>query len=418
MKKSDSLREHAEKVLQEAKVNGNIPEGVDELVHELQVHQIELEMQNDELIKSQIELSDLYEHYHELYNEAPVGYFSLDNNGNVRNVNIKGAELLGLEKDRIIGFGFILFIPRDYQTKYYRSLNDAVVRRKIQEVELQLKGKKSPFYVKMEIMPIHDKRDEKYRITITDITELKKAEEALYESEDKFRLLFDKSTDMISLSEISEDGLPGKYIEINEVGLKRLGYTKEELLNMGPADIISPDKRVEMPKNAVEIDKKGFMNFEIVHVTKEGKKIPVEIYGHTINYQGQEAYLTVSRDITERKQAEEQSKKLVEDLKRSNAELQQFAYVSSHDLQEPLRTIASFTQLLERRYRHVIEQQDWSELPRAGHAGELCDLQGKGDRTAPALRAHDPRRMPIEVKLQVVQVRPERRSPSAPVAAR
>ena len=146
MKKSDSLREHAEKVLQEAKVNGNIPESVEELVHELQVHQIELEMQNDELRNSQMELSNLYEHYHELYNDAPVGYFSLDNNGNVRNVNIKGAELLGLEKDRIIGFGFILFIPQDYQTKYYRSLNDAVVRRKIQEVELQLKGKKSPFY--------------------------------------------------------------------------------------------------------------------------------------------------------------------------------------------------------------------------------------------------------------------------------
>ncbi len=132
------------------------------------------------------------------------------------------------------------------------------------------------------------------------------------------------------------------------------------MLNMGPADIVAPDRRVEMPKNAVEIDKKGFMNFEIVHVTKEGKKIPVEIYGHTINYKGRNAYLTVSRDITERKQAEKQSKKLVEDLKRSNAELQQFAYVSSHDLQEPLRTIASFTQLLERRYKGQLDSDaDW-----------------------------------------------------------
>jgi PAS domain S-box-containing protein len=295
---------------------------------------------------------------------------------------------------------------------------------------------------------------------------------------------------MISLSEISEDGLPGKYIEINEVGLKRLGYTKEEMLNMGPADIVAPDKRVEMPKNVVEMDKKGFINFEIVHVTKEGKKIPVEIYGHIINYHGQKVYLTVSRDITERKKAEsalkesegrlkiamdmakltyweydvesdmftfddrfyalygttaeyegspkmssgeyahrflppeeshwvvkeidkalktdnpnffrqiehtiiradgekrsiivrfgvikddkgrtiktyganqditelkkaeEKLKEAISELERSNEELQQFAYVSSHDLQEPLRTIASFTQLLERRYKGQLD---------------------------------------------------------------
>ena len=110
-----------------------------------------------------------------------------------------------------------------------------------------------------------------------------------------------------------------------------------------------------MPNNVVEMDKKGFINFEIVHVTKEGKKIPVEIYGHIINYHGQKVYLTVSRDITERKKAEEQLKNMINELERSNQELQQFAYVSSHDLQEPLRTITSFTQLLERRYKGQLD---------------------------------------------------------------
>ncbi len=183
MKKTDKLRERAEEKLQKTDKKPRIFGSESELVHELQVHQTELEMQNEELRNSQIELSDLYEEYHELYNEAPVGYFSLDNKGNVRNVNIKGAELLGLEKNRIIGMGFILFIPSNYQTKYYTSLKNAVVMRKIQEVELKLKREKSLFYVQMEIIPIHDKPDEKYRIIITDITERKKAEDELRENE-------------------------------------------------------------------------------------------------------------------------------------------------------------------------------------------------------------------------------------------
>ncbi|MGB9978223.1 PAS domain S-box protein [Methanobacterium sp.] len=305
--------------------------------------------------------------------------------------------------------------------------------------------------------------------------ELEKAYKSLKESEAKYRELFDKSTDMISLSEINEDGMPGKYIEVNEVGLKRLGYTKEEILNLSPTDIIVHDKRVEMPKNAIEMAKNGIGNFEIVHVTKEGKTIPVEIKGHIINYQERKVYLTVSRDITERKKAEEElnrhamlldisyeaifswslengilswnhgaerlygynkeeaigkvshellktkhpiefnkfidilthekmwsgevihttkqgkniivesrqqliqetngnnivietnrnitkrkkaEKKLnktIKELERSNKELESFAYITSHDLQEPLRTIASFAQLIKRRYKGKLD---------------------------------------------------------------
>ncbi|MGZ7049047.1 MAG: PAS domain-containing sensor histidine kinase, partial [Methanobacterium sp.] len=96
MKEQDELRARAEKKLQKSDKKINISVNESRLVHELSVHQAELEMQNEELINSQVELSKLYEKYHELYNEAPVGYFSLDKNGNVKNVNIKGAELLGL----------------------------------------------------------------------------------------------------------------------------------------------------------------------------------------------------------------------------------------------------------------------------------------------------------------------------------
>lgn len=183
-----------------------------------------------------------------------------------------------------------------------------------------------------------------------DITERKQMEEALKESEEKFREIFNKANDMITLGELKDDGLPGKYIEVNEVGLRRLCYTKEEFLSMDPLKIIAPERKKDVAKYAVEIWTKGHATFEIVHVTKTGQKIPVEVSTHIFKKNGKNVILEVSRDITERKESEEKLKEILEKLSTSNEELEQFAYIISHDLQEPLRTIANFTQLLQRRY--------------------------------------------------------------------
>lgn len=181
--------------------------------------------------------------------------------------------------------------------------------------------------------------------------ELKNAYESLKESEEKFRLIFDEADDSIVLNEMMENGLPGKIIEANEATTKRLGYTKEELLNMTPVDIVTPECRAEMPKNAEEIRKKGFAIFESIHVTKDGRKIPVEVNNHIIKFKGKQTALTVVRDITNRKKMQKTLKETIDELKRSNQELQQFAYITSHDLQEPLRTMGSYAGLLKRRYK-------------------------------------------------------------------
>ncbi|MDI6725221.1 MAG: ATP-binding protein, partial [Methanobacterium sp.] len=121
-------------------------------------------------------------------------------------------------------------------------------------------------------------------------------------------------------------------------------------------DIVAPDKHPEMPKNAAELYSKGSATFQIVHLTKDGKRIPVEVNNHLIDYKGRKVCLAISRDISERKKSEKDQEKLIEDLKRSNEELRQYAHVISHDLQEPLRTIASFTQLLEMRYKGKFDE--------------------------------------------------------------
>ncbi|EKF85967.1 PAS domain S-box protein [Methanobacterium formicicum] len=137
-----------------------------------------------------------------------------------------------------------------------------------------------------------------------DVTKRRQMEIALKESEEKFREVFNNANDMISLNLMKEDGLPGKFMEVNQVGQERLGYSRDEFLLMSPADIVAPDFRDKMPENAKNLNKHGYANFEITHVTKDGKRIPVEISNHLFHLQGQEVAIAVTRDISERKKVE------------------------------------------------------------------------------------------------------------------
>jgi len=111
------LRRQAEEQLKERK-KGHVGKGAtplpaeepQRLIHELQVHQIELEMQNEELQKSRAELEAGMALYTDLYDFAPVGYFTLDRDGTIRRANLAGARLLGLERKRLVERRFGLFV--------------------------------------------------------------------------------------------------------------------------------------------------------------------------------------------------------------------------------------------------------------------------------------------------------------------
>jgi PAS domain S-box-containing protein len=135
---------------------------------------------------------------------------------------------------------------------------------------------------------------------VRDITERKRSEEALRESEEKFRNLFENAIDGIFILD-----LEGNFIDVNRTAYERLGYTKDEMLSMSVKEIDTPEFASRVPERLAQIHKHGHAMFESAHHRKDGTIVPVEVNSRILSYRGQKVYFSVIRDITERKQAEE-----------------------------------------------------------------------------------------------------------------
>jgi PAS domain S-box-containing protein len=144
----------------------------------------------------------------------------------------------------------------------------------------------------------------------------KKTELDLKLSEEKYREVFNNANDEIFLHSIT-DGMPGNFIEVNEVACDILGYTREELLQMSPENIDKPENVAKMSQLIKNLQKEGKVIFESVQVSKKGEFIPVEISSHMFELNGKEIILSIAREISERKKAEkalEKSEKQYKDL--------------------------------------------------------------------------------------------------------
>jgi PAS domain S-box-containing protein len=140
--------------------------------------------------------------------------------------------------------------------------------------------------------------------TTRPIHERKMAELAFRESEEQYRTLFENANDSIFLYEMLPDGGPGKYIMVNMIASKQLGYSVDELLHMTASDIISPKNPVNIPETTENLRRDGHATFEAIHKRKDGSEFPVEISTHLFELKGRKVSLSFARDITDRKAAE------------------------------------------------------------------------------------------------------------------
>ena len=134
-------------------------------------------------------------------------------------------------------------------------------------------------------------------------TECKLAEEALRESEERYHRLFNSINDPVFVHHFTKDKMPGLFVEVNDAACQRYGYTRDELLKMRPMDIDAPEGLAVIPEAMQTLVDKEYAMWEGMHLTREGRKIPVEISNVLFNLHGDQMILSVVRDITERKKA-------------------------------------------------------------------------------------------------------------------
>jgi diguanylate cyclase (GGDEF)-like protein/PAS domain S-box-containing protein len=253
------LRHRAEAAV--AKMTNPLRPGADaeQTLHELLVHQVELEMQNEELRRLQASIDVERARYFELFDLAPVGYITLDDHNIILEANLTAAHLLAMPREQLAKLPLGRVILPDDQDIFYLTRKKLLADGAAQTCELRLlKSDGSFFWARFEVIPVA--RDGDYgdfcRISITDITDKVKIRQDLTRREQEYRLLAENASDVVFRS--SMEGL----IEwVTPSVSVRTGWTPEQLVGRQLRDLVHPDDTDRLA--AAQAGLKDGIGFEI-----------------------------------------------------------------------------------------------------------------------------------------------------------
>jgi PAS domain S-box-containing protein len=295
---SEELRRRAEERLK-SRIEDyakSSPEETRAMLQELHIHQIELEMQNEQLRKTQAELEAAVTKYADFYDFAPVAYLTLDEGGRILEANLTAATMLGVERRRLLQQLVTNFIVREDGKIYFRHLQQLFETQRPQHYELRmLRRDGAQFWVGIATIAAVDNNNARMcKATISDITERKRAEEA-------FQVLVNHAPVGIFIVQ------DGKCQMVNPGFEQLTGYTAGELLGEKSLTLVHPDYRESVREKSVQM-LKGELDqpYEFPIITKSGETRWVMERVTGTEYRGKQAALGYFLDITEHKSLQSQ----------------------------------------------------------------------------------------------------------------
>lgn len=299
-KPADVIAQHSEVATSKIEA-GLTPAEVEQLMHNLKVHQIELEMQNDELRKTQAELELVRARYFDLYAMAPVGYLTLTEAGSIQEANLMAANLLGVTRNRLINRLFSSFILPADQDMFYLLRKQLLQSNGQQTLELRLvRPHELPCWIKLEANLIPDgDNHEIFRLVISDINQHKAMEQRLRQS----AAMFESAREGVMVVDANEC-----ILVVNRAFCELTGYSSKEALGQTPRLLQSGrQNKAFYTQMWAQIEATGYWQGEIWNRRKSGEVYPQLLSVSAVKDQNQQLthYVGVFSDISQLKDAAE-----------------------------------------------------------------------------------------------------------------